>query len=191
MLFVGRRLRDSSTGTTATTRLPGAMDKLMSFKRRAPSGRSKSTALKRVLSHESGHSVRVHQGWPVMMFRRLQYKCLNVDMVLHRDILFKRLCDAGMPPEIVRFAMVRAGRETQRPYRVLSGNTTRGETFWLPLPFHPVWAGCISRALNSINRDKEYRLLLELSNRRQWSKVTVRPAWSNLLTNIANSTRCR
>ena len=61
----------------------------------------KPTALKRILCSSSAHVTSVHKGWPLMMLRRLKFRCLHTDVGFHVGVLLDKFAEAGMDKRIL------------------------------------------------------------------------------------------
>ena len=148
----------------------------------------KETALLRRLGLESAHAPFVHRSWIRAMFRRVEKRCLNVDVSMHVDILSNRLIAGGVPAKVVE-KMAESRASVPLRHNLVDRDV---KVVWLPLPYHPLWANLLSAGLKAANRASDLRALL-FQACQAWSNFIIKPAWSNSLPNlcslIANTSR--
>jgi len=139
----------------------------------------KPTGLKRILCSASAHVPNIHRAWRLMMLRNMKFRCLNVDVNFHRDILLDRFAEAGMSGAILCWLQQFLNSHApKRASRACANNTS---STWCILPFHPVWHRALCKAIRKLNSSHKHLLAMAHSS---WSRTEVNPSWTNVLPNV-------
>ena len=114
----------------------------------------KPTALRSVLSIYSGHPSHVHGAWLKAYMLRIRKRASSVEWyVSFKDFILQKLCEAGVDRTLL--AELDEQCKFTYPVPITSSGTLkkqRKSSFWLVLPFHPVWHKDLNRDVARLSR---------------------------------------